>query len=129
MLTTKLALTTATLLIATGATASAQQAHVAGPEAVTQILVDHADAQDANRAAVHAALARPEVRAVASQLGLDLKRADEVTDTLSGADLERAANAARQVNGSLVGGASTIVISTTAIIVALLIILIIVAAT
>ena len=84
--------------------------------------------QDANRATVHEALARPEVQAVASKLGLDLTRAEAVIDTMSGAELEKAANAAQQVNEQLVGGASTVVISTTTIIIILLLVIILVIA-
>ena len=71
------------------------------------------------------ALARPEVQAVASKLGLDLSRATTVVETLDGAQLEQAANAAQQVNDQLVGGASTIVISTTTILIILLLVILI----
>ena len=45
-----------------------------------------------------------------------------------GADLEKAANAAQQVNEQLVGGASTVVISTTTIIIILLLVIILIIA-
>ena len=84
--------------------------------------------QDANRASVHEALARPEVQAVASKLGLDLTRAEAAVDTMSGAELDKAANAAQQVNDQLVGGASTVVISTTTIVIILLLVIILIIA-
>jgi hypothetical protein len=52
-------------------------------------------------------LARPEVRGLATELGLDMTRMTAAVDTLSGADLERAAANARQVDQQLVGGTST----------------------
>jgi len=65
---------------------------------------------------------------VASKLGLDLTRATAAVDTMSGADLEKAADAAQQVNHQLVGGASTVVISTTTIIIILLLVIILIIA-
>ena len=83
--------------------------------------------QDANRAVVHEALARPEVQSVADSIGLDLTRANAAVDTLSGTELDKAAAAAQQVNQQLVGGASNVVISTTTIIIILLVVIIIIA--
>ena len=77
---------------------------------------------------MHEALDRPEVQAVASKLGLDLNRAAAAVDTLSGTELEKAANAAQQVNDQLVGGASSVVISTTTIIIILLLVIILIVA-
>jgi hypothetical protein len=128
MPTNRLVLSTMAALLVTASTAAAQQAHVISPESIARTLAEQAGAQDSNRAAVREALARPEVREIASRIGVDLERAEDAVKTMNGADLERAATAARQVNDSLIGGASTIVISTTAIIIVLLIVLIIVAA-
>jgi hypothetical protein len=91
-------------------------------------VADRVAAQDADRAAVRDALARPEVRNVAATMGVDLARLTDAVGTMSGADLERAASTARQVNQQLVGGASTVVISTTTIIIALLVVILIVIA-
>ena len=106
----------------------AQQRHVIDPAAVAASVAQHAAEQDANRAAVREALTQPQVREMARRMGLDVNRAAAAIDTLNASDLERAANAARQVNQQLVGGATTITITTTTIIIALLIILIIVLA-
>jgi hypothetical protein len=65
---------------------------------------------------------------MAASMGIDLARANAAVDTVAGAELERAANAARQVNQQLVGGASTIVISTTTIIIILLLVIILIIA-
>jgi hypothetical protein len=106
----------------------AEQRHVVDSAAIAATVAQHAAEQDANRAAVRDALAQPQVREMAGRLGLDVERAATTVDTMSGADLARAADAARQVNQQLVGGATTIVITTTTIIIALLVILIIVLA-
>ncbi|MGH9140484.1 MAG: hypothetical protein ACRD2I_05005, partial [Vicinamibacterales bacterium] len=76
----------------------AEQQHVVGPDQLAAAVADAAAKQDVNRATVREALARPEVEAVASKLGLDLTRATAAVDAMSGADLEKAADAAQQVN-------------------------------
>ena len=102
--------------------------HVVTPDQLAATVATGVAKQDANRATVHEALDRPEVQAVASKLGLDLTRAAAAVDTMSGAELEKAAGAAQQVNEQLVGGASTVVISTTTIIIILLLVIILVVA-
>ena len=106
--------------------AFAGQQHIINPSQLSAAVADRASAQDADRAAVRDALARPEVRSVASSMGVDVNQLDNAVATMSGADLERAASTARQVNDQLVGGASTVVISTTPIIIALLVVILIV---
>jgi hypothetical protein len=107
-------------------TAFAGQQHLVPSTRLAETVADHVAKQDADRAAVHEVLARPEVQSVASSVGLDLARATAAIDTMSAADLERAANAARNVNQQLVGGASTVVISTTTIIIILLLLIILI---
>jgi hypothetical protein len=106
----------------------ADQQHLVPPSQLTATVADDVAKQDASRAAVHETLNRPEVQAVAAKLGLDLTRASAAVDTLRGADLARAAEAAQQVNEQLVGGASTVVISTTTIIIILLLIILLIIA-
>jgi hypothetical protein len=115
------------MLIAPGRAFAAQQ-HIVSPNAIAATTADHAAAPSTDRAAVREALARPEVRTAAARLGVQMDRLDAAVNTLSGADLERAASTARQVNDQLVGGASTVTISTTTIIIVLLIIILIVVA-
>jgi len=124
----KLVVLVLAVLIAAPSATYAQQRHVIDPAAVAASVVQHAAEQDANRVAVREALTQPQVREMAGRMGLDVNRAAAAIDTLNASDLERAANAARQVNQQLVGGATTVVITTTTIIIALLIILIIVLA-
>jgi hypothetical protein len=116
------------LLMAVPAAGYAEGRQLVDPATLAATLAQHVDQQDADRAVVREALARPEVREMAGRLGLDMSRAADAVDTLAGADLDRAASAARQVNKQLVGGASTIVISTTTVIIALLVVILLVVA-
>jgi hypothetical protein len=109
-------------------TVFAGQQHLVPSSQLAESVADHIAKQDANRAAVREALARPDVQSVASSIGIDLARATAAIDTMSAADLDRAADAARHVNQQLVGGASTIVISTTTIIIILLLVIILIIA-
>jgi hypothetical protein len=116
------------VLMVASSSAFAGQQHLVNPSQLATTVADGAAKQDTNRATVREALQRPEVQAVASKLGLDLSKATAAVDTLSGADLDKAANAAQQVNDQLVGGASTVVISTTTIIIILLLVIILIIA-
>ena len=116
------------LLMAVPASALPDGRHGVDPAMLAAAIAEHVHQQDAQRAAIREALARPQVRDMASHMGLDVDRAVAAVDTLAGADLDRAANAARQVNEHLVGGASTVVISTTTIIIALLVVILLVVA-
>ena len=107
---------------------STAEQHIVPPGQLTATVTDRVAAQDASRAAIREALARPEVRDVAASMHLDLWGAAAAIETLAGADLEQAANAARTVNEQLVGGASTVVISTTTIIIILLLVIILIIA-
>lgn len=113
------------LTTALSTSAFGQTRHALDPAAMAEAVAQHAAAHDADRAAIHEALARPEVRGVAASAGINLDRLSAAVGTMNGADLERAAAAARNVNDALVGGATTLVISTTTIIIALLVIIIV----
>ena len=115
------------LMIASSPAFAGQQ-HVVNPDQLATTVANSAAKQDTERATVREALERPEVQAVASKLGLDLTRAVTAVDAMSGADLEKAATTAQQVNDQLVGGASTVVISTTTILIILLVVIIIIIA-
>ena len=116
------------LLVFASTSAFAGQQHVVAPGQLASTVADQVASQDADRAAVHEALARPEVRNVASSMGVDLNAIGAVVDTMTGTQLAQAGDAARQVNQQLVGGASTVVISTTTIILALLLLIILILA-
>ena len=100
--------------------------HVVDRSQLAASVAQHVATQDADRAAIRDALARPEVREVATAMGVDMTRVTTAVDTLKGADLERAAATARQVNDQLVGGASNVTISTTTIIIILLLVILLV---
>lgn len=106
----------------------AQERHAVNRSALAQAVTDQVARQDADRAAIHDALNRPEVREIAAKSGVNLDRMQASIDTLSGPQLSQVASAAQQVNQAFVGGASTVVISTTTIIIALLVVIIIVVA-
>jgi hypothetical protein len=116
-----------TVLIASSSLRADQQ-HIVAPAQVAAAVADRGAQQDADRAAVADALKRPEVREFATRMGVDLSTVDARISTLAGADLARAADAARQVTDDLVGGASTITISTTTIIIVLLLVILILVA-
>jgi hypothetical protein len=108
--------------------AAAGQKHAVAPATLAAAVANHTAKQDADRESIRQALSRSEVREIAAKTGIDMARVAATAETLTGADLERAAEAARQVNDSLVGGASTVVISTTTIIIALLVVILIIVA-
>lgn len=114
------------LVIGLSSNAFAQQRHLVDPAALSGAVSQRAAAEDADRAAVREALARPEVRDVAAKIGLDMERVSATAETMSGDELARAASSARQVNDSLAGGASVVVISTTTIIIILLLVILII---
>jgi hypothetical protein len=107
--------------------ARAQVRHAVDPSDLAEVVAAHGARDDQNRTMVRDTLARPEVRDVATRLGLDSRDLDRSIGLLAGDDLARAADAARQIDDALVGGQSSIVISTTTIIVILLLVIIIVA--
>jgi hypothetical protein len=116
------------LLCAVSTPVFASQQHIVQPSQIAAAIEQQVSAEDADRSAVREALARPEVREAAARVGLDLTRAAAAVDSLAGPDLARAADAARQVNQELVGGASTITITTTTLIIILLIIILLIVA-
>jgi hypothetical protein len=116
------------LVLTPGGPASADQQHIVSPAELAAAVADRHAAQDADRAAVREALARPEVRRLAASMGVDVDRVSSAAETLSGPDLEQAAAAARQVNQQLLGGATTVTISTTTIIIVLLVIILLIVA-
>src|SRR5262245_65994513 len=103
------------------------QQHAVDPAEIAKAVAQHAATEQADRAAIRDALARPDVRSLAAKAGVDLGRLTKGVDTLSAADLARAATAARDLNEPLVGGAS-ITLSTTTIIIGLLLLLLIIVA-
>jgi hypothetical protein len=106
----------------------AQERHVVDPALLIAAVTQHVASQDADRTAIREALTRPQVREIASRFGLDVDRVAASVNAFSESELQRTAAAARQVNQSFAGGASTVSISTTTIIIALLVVILIIVA-
>lgn len=108
--------------------AEAQTSHAAPPSALDAALQQHVSAIQADRDTVLRLLERPEVRALAGDVGLDLKQAETAISTLEGQELGDLAAQARDVEDALAGGQSRIVISTTLLIIALLVLILLIVA-
>ncbi len=108
--------------------ASAQTSHAAPQAAIDTALQQHVAAADADRAAVLKLLERAEIKSVASDAGLDLRKAASAVATLNASELAQVAAQAQQVEQALAGGQSRIVISTTLLIVALLVLILLILA-
>jgi len=106
----------------------AQTPHAAPQSALDAALQEHVASAEADRDAVLRLLDRPEVQAVAGDVGIDLRRAKSAVTTLSGQELAELAAQASQVEEALAGGQSRVTISTTLIIVALLVLILIIVA-
>jgi branched-subunit amino acid ABC-type transport system permease component len=104
------------------------RSHAAPPAAIDQALQQHVTAVDADRAVVQRLLARPDVKALAAEMGLDLRRAQTALATIDGEQLSDLASQARQAEKELAGGQGSIRISTTLIIIALLVVILLIVA-
>lgn len=109
--------------------AHAQTSHAAPQSVLDAAVQDHVATSAADRETVLRLLERPEVQAVAGDVGLDLRRAQTAISTLDGQQLTELAAQAQQVERALAGGQSTVVISTTLIIIVLLVVILLVVAT
>ena len=120
------------LLVTSSMVAMAQpvdaQTHTASLSALDAAVQEHVAASTADREAVLRLLERPEIQAIAGDIGLDLRRAQGAIATLEGSQLADLAAQARQVERTLAGGQSKITISTTAIIIGLLVLILIIVA-
>jgi hypothetical protein len=108
--------------------AQAQSTHAAPQAAIDAALQEHVPGAAADREMVLRLLERADVRDVAGQIGLDLRRAASAVATLEGEELAQLAAEARQVERTLAGGQSRVVISTTMIIIGLLVLILIIVA-
>jgi len=108
--------------------ANAQSSHTAPMSALESAVHEHVASNAADREAVLRLIARPEVQAVAGDVGIDLRRVESAVGTLEGSQLAEVAAQARQADQALAGGQSRISISTTVIIIALLVIILIIVA-
>jgi hypothetical protein len=107
---------------------NAQSSHTAPMSALESAVQEHVASGAADREAVLRLLARPEVQAIAGDVGIDLRRVENAVGALEGSQLAEVAAQARESEHALAGGQSRISISTTMIIIALLVIILIVVA-
>lgn len=106
--------------------AFAQQPRVVDAARMNQALAQKAASENAQRDLVRRVLDRSDAREVAARLGLNVAQASSAVSTLSGAELNTAAQHAAAVEANaLAGGANTIVISLTTLLLILIIILLI----
>jgi hypothetical protein len=125
MMTARTSLAVLLAVLTACGSAFADQQHVVSPHQLTAAMAQKVTDEDAQRAAIHEALARPQVREVAASMGVDLATLSGAVDTMSGADLAQAASTAKQVNDQL-GGVTTVALTATTIIIILLVVIIIV---
>jgi hypothetical protein len=85
-------------------------------------------ATEAERDRVLHLLRRSDVRTLAGDVGLDLRRAESAVSTLEGQELTQLATQAQRVEGALAGGQSNVTISTTMLIVGLLVLIVLILA-
>ncbi len=104
----------------------AQISHAAPQSALDAALQQRVASADADRETVLRLLDRPEVQAIAGDIGLDLLRAKSAVATLDGQELSNLAAQAGQADQALSGGQSSITISTTMIIIGLLVLILLV---
>ena len=119
--------TPATAARRTPVPAATVSVHVASGEALDRLVAADLARQDADRQAIRDLLHRSEVREIAAQNGLDIRKAEAAVATLAGKDLQDAAARARLAQEQLAGGSSVTITTTTLIIILLVVILLIVA--
>lgn len=110
-----------------GASAATPPAHVASSEALDRLVAADLARENADRQAIRDLLQRSDVREIAAQNGLDIRKAEAAVSTLSGKELQDAAARARLAQDQLAGGSSITITTTTLIIILLVVILLIVA--
>ena len=93
--------------------------------AVDQALGAKVLSDESARDAVRTLLARDEVKAMAENMGLDLRRANTAVSTLQGADLQRVSDRAAVANDMLTGGRQTVTISLVAVLLIVIIIILV----
>ena len=106
----------------------AQESHVVDQAAIDRALSEAMGEDDAYRESILRLLQRAEVRGLATELELDLRRVEAAVATLEGEELARLASVARGVETEIAGGQSTITVSTTLIIIGLLLLILIIVA-
>jgi hypothetical protein len=118
------ALLLGTMLLA--GVASAESLHAVGPADMQAAIATQIGDQTAQRAAIQSLLARPAVRQLAANSGLDLARAQAAASQLQGVELQRLAAQATAIDTQLAGGDQTVVISVTVLLLIIILIVLLV---
>ena len=103
--------------------ASAEALHAVGQADMRAAIATQVGDQASQRASIQSLLARPEVRQLAANSGLDLARAKAVAANLDGPELQRLATQATAVEAQLAGGDTTVVLTSTMLLVILILVL------
>ena len=114
------------LLLLTLPTVARAQEHVTTPQDLDAMVKAHAEDLDAGRSVLLAFLARPEVAGIASDAGIDVRRAESALAVLSAEDVKHLAVRLDRLDGALAGG-DAITIETTTIIIGLLVLIVLLA--
>ena len=115
----------AAVALLAAAPAAAQEGPVVSTGELNAALTDHATQVAADREAVQATLARPEVADVAASMGVDVEDARTAAGSLSGDALARAVDLSHRVDQALAGGQVISFNATTLIIILLLVIVVV----
>ena len=121
---TRVAAAIGVFLLAIPTVAQAQE-HTTTQQDLDVMVAAHTDELNANRAAVEAFLARPEVARIAVDAGIDVRVAEGAVATLSPEDMEQLAVRLDRLDSTLAGGGDAITIQTTTLIIALLVLILI----
>ena len=124
MRTKELIAATLILSLAMGSQARAQESRVVVDRGAIELALSaRSQADDASRGAIRALLNRDQVKAVAGDLGLDLRRAQSAVSTLQADELARVADRAAAASDLLEGGSQTIQISLVSLLLIIIIII------
>ena len=97
--------------------------HITDFADLRQAIVEQAATDQRNREAVFGVLRQPQVREVASRLGLTVTRAENAVRAIDGAELARIAAQARAVDADLAGGDTLVISVTTLLLIIILVVL------
>ena len=118
------ALVVAFTFTATASPVGAQQTPtVLDRAAIDQALGEKVRSDESDRDSIRTLLARDDVKAMAQDMGLDLRRAEGAVSSLEGEELQRVTARATVASEILTGGANTIRISLVAILLIVIIII------
>ncbi|MFQ5530745.1 MAG: hypothetical protein ACE5FP_10430 [Gemmatimonadota bacterium] len=113
------------LFVLTLPTAARAQEHAVSQQELDALVTAHAESVDADRAAIEAWLARPDVARLARNAEIDILQAEASVATLGAEDIRQLAVQLDRLDATLAGGGDAITIQTTTLIIVLLVLIII----